>query len=182
MTSATFTPQPHRNKHPPHSEGSPMPPHRRTKFTVEQLADALRISGGIHSEACRVLLRTYGYDVTVTTMGRLVASSPHLQAVKKRVELVRLDYVESALWRRIESGDIRAQELFLRLKGSSRGYIANVKHSGDPAAPIQTVATFDFKGIDVTTLRNLQSILLAARERAAATGARVDDGGFGTVA
>jgi hypothetical protein len=175
MTSATLTPQPHRNKYPPHRQGSPMPPHRRTKFTVEQLADALRIAGGIHAEACRVLLRAYGHTVTVTTMGRLVSSSLHLQAVKKRVEEVRLDYVESALWRRIEAGDTKAQDLYLRLKGSSRGYIANVKHYGDPTAPIQTVATFDFKGIDVTTIRNLQSILQSARERAAVTAARVDD-------
>jgi hypothetical protein len=180
MTSATFILQPHRNKHPPHSEGSPMPPHRRTKFTVEQLADALRIAGGVHAEACRVLLRTYGYNVNVTTMGRLVASSPHLQAVKKRVEQIRLDYVESALWRRIESGDVKAQELYLRLKGSSRGYITNVKHSGYTGAPIQTVATFDFKGTDVATLRKLQTILRSAHERAVQSAAK-EESEFGPV-
>jgi hypothetical protein len=182
MTSTPLFSQRHRNKHPPHRDGSPMPPHRRTKFTLEQLADALRIAGGIHAEACRVLLRAYGHTVTVTSMGRLVASSPHLQAVKKRTELVRLDYVESALWRRIESGDIKAQELFLRLKGSSRGYIANVKHSGDPDAPIQTVTTYDFKGMDIATLRDLQSILQSARERAAESAAKDDEGEFGQLA
>jgi hypothetical protein len=152
-----------------------MPAHRRTKFTEEQLGDALRTAGGIHAEACRVLLRAYGYTVTINTMGRLVAASPHLQAVKKKVDSVRLDYVESALWRRIESGDTKAQDLYLRLKGSSRGYIANVKHSGDPDAPIQTVATYDFKGMDIATLRDLQSTLQSARERAAEAAAKNDE-------
>jgi hypothetical protein len=158
-----------------------MPPHRRTKFTEEQLAHALCAAGGVHAEACRVLLLAYGYTVNVTSMGRLVASSPHLQAVKKRVEQVRLDYVESALWRRIEAGDTKAQDLYLRLKGSSRGYNANVKHLGDPDAPIQTMATFDFKGMDIASIQNLQSILQSARERAAEAAAKNNESGFGPV-
>jgi hypothetical protein len=158
-----------------------MPPHRRTKFTLEQIAHALRIAGGLNGEACRVLLRAYGHTVTVTTMGRLIASSQQLQAVKKRVEQVRLDFVESALWCRIEAGDIKAQELFLRLKGSSRGYIANVKHAGEGAAPIQTVATFDFKGLDAAKLQHLQAILWSASQRAAESTAKDDESKFSPI-
>ena len=163
------------NKNPPRQAGDPMPTHRPSKFTEHQLAEALRAARGVNSEACRVLMRHHGTSVTVPTMGRLVAASPHLQAVKASIENIRLDYVETALWHRIEAGDPQAIHFFLRTKGASRGYGNTVKHQGDAAAPIHTIAKFDFKGMPLEELRTLQATLSAARERAVLGAAKTEE-------
>ena len=163
------------NKNPARRTGDPMPPHRPTKFTQEQLAEALRMARGIHSEACRLLQHHHGYSVTVATMGRLIAASPYLRSVKASIQDIRLDYVETALWHRIEAGDPQAIHFYLRTQGATRGYGNTVKHSGDAAAPIQTVTTFDFKGMPLDELRILHASLSSARERAAIAAAKSEE-------
>jgi hypothetical protein len=114
----------HKNVHPPRRADDPRKPGGRTKFTEEQLAAALRLSCGIHAEACRILLSAYGRTVAVSTFGRLVASSPRLQSAKNQAIELMLDYAELALFRKIEAGETDSIIFFLRFKGAGRGYTA----------------------------------------------------------
>lgn len=154
------------NNSPPRHAGAQPPAHRPSRFTEEQLGEALRRSGGIHAEACRILHETFGRSVTTSQMGRIVAASPRLRALKVNIEDARLDYAESQLWRKIEAGDLQALLFYLKTKGAKRGYVSTIKHQGDPAKPI--VATFDFKGVPRDQLRMVHATMSAAAARAAA--------------
>ncbi len=157
------------NVHPPRRGGEPPRPGAggRTRFTEQQLSVALRQSGGINSEACRILQRNYGYTVSVNTMGRLIASSPNLQAAKEQAGDLVLDYAEMALIKKIEAGDDKSIHFLLRFKGAARGYSQSHKHSGDKkGAPIKTETTFNFDSVPIDKLRDLYDTLTKAREAA----------------
>ncbi len=154
------------NKYPPRRPGAPRRPGRPTKFDEQQLAEALHYSRGSLTQACAVLLNGYGCTVDRTTMGRLVASSPRLQAVRLRAKNVALDYVEALLWRRIEAGDLKSIQLYLLAKGAHRGWVMTARHEGVAAAPVAQPRPFDFSGLSPDQLESLTTVLADARARA----------------
>ncbi len=152
------------NKYPPREGARSERRGRRSTFTLEELSDALNRGAGIMAEACRVLRATHpGRSLSVSALGRAVNSSPYLQESLRAINSRRLDYVESALWRRIEAGDHKAQELYLRTIGAGRGYATNIKHSGDSENPVRTKIDFDFSSLPLQDLRQLQMALSNAR-------------------
>ena len=78
---------------------------------------------------------------------------------------------------KIEAGDNQSLHFYLRYKGGSRGYRTNIQHSGDAAAPIQAVTTFDFAGMPIEELRALHGMLSAARERTVLAAAHANEFG-----
>jgi hypothetical protein len=105
--------------------------------------------------------------VSVSTFGRLVASSPTLQSVKETATDVLLDFAEVALMKKIEAGDAKSIMFLLRFRGASRGYTQSHKHAGDErGAPIKTETTFNFDGVPIDKLRDLYDTMTKAREAA----------------
>lgn len=156
------------NKYPPRrADDHSVRPGRRTRFTEEQLAHALRHGAGFHSGACTILQAAYGHTVSVNTMGRLIASSPRLQAVKAQITRLVLDYAELALLRKIEAVDNNSIHFYLRFKGASRGYAQSHRHAGDTkCALIKTETTLNFDGVPIDKLREIYDVLTKAREAA----------------
>jgi hypothetical protein len=157
------------NLYPPRQGARSERPGRRPKFTEAQIAEALHHGAGIFAEACRVLKAKHGRSLSISGLGRIVNSSDHLLKVLNEVVEGRLDYCESVLWRKIEAGDGRATEFYLRTKGATRGYATNIKHSGDRDNPVRTKVDFDFDAIPVDQLRLIQMALSSARVASTST-------------
>lgn len=107
-------------------------PHR---FTVDQVATALRVARGNLSGAARALQcdrqTVYGY----------IADHPELEAVRAEGTELRLDLAENALDRAVAQGEAWAVCFLLKTIGRRRGYVERqeVEHSG--AITVQLTAT-----------------------------------------
>ena len=143
---------------------------RPSKFTEQQLAGALRQGHGILTDACRILQHHYGRTLHPYTLSKAIKRSERLQAVRREIDAVMLDYVVAAHWKKIEAGDLGAIHFYLRYKGADRGYTNNVQVSGDAENPIQSVQTINLDGINIDDLRLINRILSNAGTRAARGG------------
>jgi uncharacterized protein YbdZ (MbtH family) len=157
------------NRTPTPRTGSQKPKHAHHRFTLEQLADAIRISRGIKSEALNYLQTKWGRTLTPKSLNRNIAATPRLQQLQQHVQDIALDYVESAHWKAIEAGDLRAIEFFLRTKGASRGYKLTYQHEVNPTPSVSTPPDFNLDHVPLDDLRAMHAILVDAKQRAAGT-------------
>lgn len=102
----------------------------RTKFTVAQVAKALRASLGVHSYAARRLC------CSPSTIKSYVVGSKELQQVIDEVQEETLDLAEEKLHAKLKSGNMTAIIFYLKTKGKGRGYIERSEHSGAGGGPI----------------------------------------------
>ena len=90
---------------------------RRERFTVEQVAAALRSSGGIVTTAAGQLGVSHG-----AVFGYL-KRHPELEEVRQEAIEATLDVAEGELLQQIKNGNLTAIIFFLKCKGKGRGYI-----------------------------------------------------------
>lgn len=95
---------------------------RREKFTPEQVAEALRASGGLYSRAAERLLEATGGTCSPSTITRYVAHHRRLHRVLAEIAEVNLDSAEGRLLDEIKNGNLAAITFYLRTKGRRRGY------------------------------------------------------------
>ena len=89
---------------------------RKPWTTEEQIAKALKASGGLITHAARKL------GVTQPAVSQRVKSSEFLQAVIQEITESTLDLAESQLMEKIREGHIAAIIFYLKTKGRDRGF------------------------------------------------------------
>ena len=100
---------------------------RRPKFTMAQVADALRASGGIRLSAAKLL------QCSRSTITNYIDRSKRLQALEHEIVETNLDIAENALVKGLKDGDKTFVIFFLKTKGKHRGYVE--RQEVDPILP-----------------------------------------------
>ena len=114
------------------------------KFEVEEIAEALRKSGGILQEAAKYLTAKTGKSCTRRTVVNMVNQhSARLDPVLQESRELVCDLAESQLIQEIKRGSVNAIRYYLDNQGRHRGYghrlfvDQHITVSGPPAAPIK---------------------------------------------
>ena len=94
---------------------------KKERYTVKQVAEALRKSGGLKTEAAKQL------GCVPTTIANYIGRHDELKKVEAQCVEDQLDIAESALFQHIEGGNIPALLFYLKCKGKHRGYIEKDK-------------------------------------------------------
>ena len=89
----------------------------KPKFKVEHVAEALRTSGGIVSDAAQKL------GCSPATVRNYIRRHKSLQHVLEEAIESNLDLAESALLKGIAQGNMTAVIFYLKTKGRGRGYV-----------------------------------------------------------
>jgi hypothetical protein len=95
------------------------------------VAKALRLAGGILSDAARAL------GMERSALSKRVTRNPSLQAVQAECAEVMLDKAEYGLNKGLDGGEAWAVSLALRLKGRNRGYAMRTETTGPNGQPIE---------------------------------------------
>ena len=95
---------------------------RREKFTPEQVAEALRETGGLYTRAAEHLKAVTGGTCSHSTIQRYVDRHRRLHQVLKEIAEANLDAAEGKLLEKIKKGHLGAITFYLRTKGRRRGY------------------------------------------------------------
>lgn len=86
-------------------------------LTIDQIEEALELSGGFVSEAATRL------NVTASNIYDRIKKSKRLQQAKQQIDAQYLDLAESKLINKIKNEDLGAICFYLKCKGKERGYI-----------------------------------------------------------
>lgn len=129
------------------------------KFTVEQVAQALRASAGINYAAAQIL------KCSRQTIANYLDRYPKLQQVKADAKEGALDIAESKLLIGINEGDMRAVTYFLDRQGEERGYGRRTQISTPKGAPLPV--DVQLNGYTEEQLRKIQQIHRAAQNGSA---------------
>lgn len=89
----------------------------REKFTVDQVADALRKAAGNQSAAAKML------KTNRSTIHGYVERYPQLRQVIAEAKEETLDLAEDQLIQKIRQGNMAAIIFFLKTQGKSRGFV-----------------------------------------------------------
>lgn len=89
----------------------------REKYTLPQLIQALKLSGGMISVAAEKL------SCSRQTIYSYLEKYPELREAKEDIEDKMLDLVEAKLISKINEGDMTGIIFYLKTKGKRRGYI-----------------------------------------------------------
>jgi hypothetical protein len=104
------------------------------KFTVAQVAEALRLSAGIHVVAASKL------KCSRHTIARMVAKYAKLQRVQAELDAEILDLGEGVLVKALKSDDPRvsldAAKFLLKTKGKIRGYVERQELAAAEKPPV----------------------------------------------
>lgn len=109
----------------------------RERYTVEEVAAALRASHGIYTAAAARL------GCARMTVAYYVERHPELAAVRAEAREVVLDKAESALVRLVDADDPGTVRWLLGRLGASRGYADPQRHeiSGPGGGPVEVKVT-----------------------------------------
>ena len=100
------------------------------KFTVEQIADALRESFGIRSIAALNL------GCARSTITNYIERHPELSKIESEIVESNLDKAETQLLKAIASGNLTAIIFYLKCKGKHRGYLERTQVEGKGGGPV----------------------------------------------
>jgi len=87
------------------------------KTTIQQVAEALKNTGGFISQAARQL------NISQSAVSQRIIKSRKLQQIKKEIEESYLDLAESKLITKIKNNENGAIFFYLKRKGKDRGYV-----------------------------------------------------------
>ncbi len=102
----------------------------QTKYTVEQVAAALRSCDGLKMPTARKLKISY------TTLKNYLLRHPELEDVIDECDEDMVDLSESKLKRHIKSGSLDAVKYHLDRKGKKRGYVRQQEIAGVVDKPL----------------------------------------------
>ena len=100
------------------------------RFTVEQVAVALRESAGIRSGAALKL------GCSPTTVANYVEANPDLSKIEADIVETNLDKAETQLLKAIGAGNLTAIIFFLKCKGKHRGFAERTQIEGPGGGPV----------------------------------------------
>ena len=102
----------------------------QTKYSVEQVADALRACDGLKMPTARKLKIAY------STLKGYLERHPELEDVIDECDEDMVDLSESKLKRHIKSGSLDAVKYHLDRKGKKRGYVRQQEIAGVSDKPL----------------------------------------------
>ena len=117
-------------------------PGRPRRFTVEQIADALRACYGNRSQTAKRL------GASRSTINAYVEAAPELKAVVAEGRETILDLAEAAIVRAIKRGDWRPAAFTLRTLGRARGFNFGITVTPPPLLP-----TRDLKSLSAAEIK-----------------------------
>ena len=126
---------------------------RQPRFTIDQVAEALRGAAGIRSAAALLL------GCSPSTVKRYVDRSETLARIEKEVVEFNLDLAESRLLEAINDGNLTAVMFYLKTKGKNRGYSERHQLEGKDGGPVEVRAKLDFSGLSPNGVQFLQSVV-----------------------
>lgn len=102
------------------------------RFTVGQVADALRETRGMKGPAARRL------GCTWQTIDNYAKRHPTIATVIAEERQSMTDVAELSLYRAVQNGEAWAVCFYLKTQGKGRGYVerAQVEHSGPEGGPL----------------------------------------------
>lgn len=103
----------------------------KDKYTVEQIAHALRQAGGMRAHAAKLL------RCSPSTVTNYVERHPELEIVEDDIKNATLDLAESQLIRKIRAGEAWAICFYLKTQGKKRGYIERTEITGKDGGPVE---------------------------------------------
>ena len=114
------------------------------RFEVEEIAEALRKSGGILTEAAKYISTKTGKACTRRTIAQMcMQHSTQLDPVLRESRELVCDLAETNLIREIQRGSVNAIRYYLDNQGRHRGYghrlfvDQHITVTGPPSAPIK---------------------------------------------
>lgn len=96
----------------------------KKRYTVEEVEEALRRSGGFLTRAAQLLKCHY------STIRSYIKKYKYLQEIEKEILETHLDFCELALLKKVKEGDLGAICFYLKCKGKQRGYIERKEFTG----------------------------------------------------
>ena len=139
---------------------------RQPRFTIDQVAEALRGAAGIRSAAAAVL------GCSPSTVKRYVDRSETLARIEKEVVEFNLDLAESRLLDAINDGNLTAIMFYLRTKGKQRGYSERHQIEGRDGGPVEVRARLDFSDLSPAGIQFLHSVVQNLHQPAAGGGGK----------
>ena len=106
----------------------------KPKFTNDQIAEALKAAGGIHTFAARML------SCSPNTITNRIKASKALQKIAKDVVDHNLDIAEAGLLKLIGEQHPPSIYFYLRTKGRERGYVERKELTAPEGGPASTGA------------------------------------------
>lgn len=119
------------------------------KYTVQQVARALTVTGGNQSEAARAL------GTARKVIADYLNRHPELRVLLAEINEAEVDFSEGKLKQLIAAGDKGAIIFHLKCKGKQRGWVERVEHTGKDGGPIETVDLTKLSDEELQTLRRL---------------------------
>lgn len=115
--------------------GNQIPAKRRT--SIEECAVALRKAGGFLTGAANLL------GISPSSLCERIAKYPELKQIQDEIKESYLDMAETALLKKIKSGDLGAMCFYLKCQGKKRGYIEKEAQQQQSEANVQVVIVKD---------------------------------------
>jgi hypothetical protein len=134
---------------------------RNRRFNDDQMAAALKATGGIYSHAAAWLHKHTGRPCHRRTVNGYVEASPKLRKLVDEIFDVHLDHAEALLFKNIEIGKERSLHFLLATKGKSRGYVRRDEVSGADGAPLVPKGV-DLSKLTTDQLRQVEELLAIA--------------------
>lgn len=106
-------------------------PKAKKGVTIEEIERALTASGGLISDAARIL------GIDRSTLDARVKRSERLTAHQKQVYEDFIDFCESKLMQAVKKGNLGAVCFVLRTKGRHRGYVERQELESTAAEPVR---------------------------------------------
>lgn len=110
---------------------------RTQKYTPEQVAEALKATGGLAALAAEKLGCTAH---TVTNYANRYASVREVLAHQKEK---RIDIAEGQLWRLVQEGNLGAIIFFLKTQGKARGFTERHEVAGPDGGPLSLLMKWE---------------------------------------
>ena len=126
---------------------------RQPLFTDDQVAEALRSTGGIRSNAASLL------KCSPSTIKRYIDRSEPLATIERGIVEQIVDLAESKLVDAINNGNLTAIMFYLKTKGKHRGYSERHEVGGNDGGPVEVKAKLDFSGLSPAGIRFLQDVV-----------------------
>jgi len=110
------------------------------KVSHDQIAEALRKSGGMITRAAELL------HVDTSTISKRVSRSPKLQEIRTKVKMDTIEILESVLIEKAKGGDLGAICFYLKCQGKDQGWVERQEMKHDVGGQSVLVAPGINKG------------------------------------
>lgn len=133
-------------------------------YSVRQVADALRATGGIMTQAAKLLKDAtgLGHYRKSDMIRRYIEKHPELQAVMRDIEERTLDLAETKLVSAIRNEQrqdhLRAVCFYLKHKGKGRGYVGRSEVTGADGVPLYPERHIDLSRLTDKELEDLERL------------------------